>query len=103
MLQELNRRLDKISGFVDGINERIENDTSDLIPPNPNRLLRRHKIESQIEENLFSADLQQLHESIPRSYIGPEFIRQLIEHESPDYSTLSQSSTRNYYYYHGDQ
>lgn len=89
MLQELNRRLDVINGFVDGINERAEANMPEISPPYPNRLIRRQQIAKQIEENLFSPDLQQLYESVPHSYGSPQesaliFIQQLIENEKPE-------------------
>ena len=84
MLQELNRRLDVIDGYVDGVHAKAEANMPEIAPPYPNRLIRRQKIYDMVEENLFSPDLQQLHESVPRSFIGPEFIRQLIENEKPE-------------------
>lgn len=84
MLTELNRRLDVIDGYVDGVHAKAEANMPELAPPYPNRLIRRQKIYEMVEENLFSPDLQQLHESVPRTFMGPEFIRQLIENEKPE-------------------
>ena len=84
MLQELNRRLDAIGGYIDGVNERSEANMPPLAPPYPNRLIRRQQIEKQIEESLFSPNLHELHNSIPSSYMGPEFIRQLLEAETQE-------------------
>ncbi|OHT05513.1 hypothetical protein TRFO_26706 [Tritrichomonas foetus] len=56
----------------------------EVAPPYPNRLIRRQQIAKQIEENLFSPDLQKLHESVPRNFVGPEFIRQLLEAETKE-------------------
>jgi hypothetical protein len=79
MLSELNRRLDVIDGYIDCVNERAEANTPKLIPPFPNRVLRRQEVAEQVEEYLFSPNLKELHESIPENYAGPEFIRQLLE------------------------
>jgi hypothetical protein len=79
MLTELNRRLDVIGGYIDGVNERAEGNMPKLTPPFPNRLLRRQEVAEQVEEFLFAPNLKELHESIPESYVGPEFIRQLLE------------------------
>lgn len=81
MLQELNRRLDAIGGYIDCVSERSEANMPRVAPPYPNRLLRRQEIEKQIDESLFSPDLERLHNSVPPNFIGPEFIRQLLESE----------------------
>ena len=81
MLQELNRRLDAIGGYIDCVSERSEANMPRVAPPYPNRLLRRQEIEKQIDESLFSPDLETLHNSVPPNFIGPEFIRQLLESE----------------------
>lgn len=84
MLSELNRRLDAVDGYIDGVHERSEQNMPDLQPPYPNRLIRRKIIEEQVENSLFSPNLQELYDSVPQSFMGAEFIRQLIEHESPE-------------------
>jgi Ca2+-binding EF-hand superfamily protein len=53
-------------------------------PPFPNRLLRRQEIARQIDQSLFSANLEDLYQSIPQSYMGSEFIRQLLEAETAE-------------------
>ncbi|EAY20839.1 hypothetical protein TVAG_436630 [Trichomonas vaginalis G3] len=82
MIEELNRRLDAISGYIDGVHQRAEDNTPESVPPYPNRYLRRKLVEEQIEQSLFSPNLKQLHESVPQKYVGPEFIRQLLEAEN---------------------
>lgn len=82
MIEELNRRLDAISGYIDGVHQRAEDNTPESVPPFPNRYLRRKQVEQQIEQSLFSPNLKQLHESIPQNYVGPQFIRQLLEAEN---------------------
>ena len=82
MLQELHRRLDVIDGYVCGVNERAETNMPDTSPPFPNRYLRRMEIAKQINESLFSPNLHNLHESVPRNFVGPQFIRQLLEAET---------------------
>jgi hypothetical protein len=84
MLKELNRRLDAIGGYIDCVNERAESNMPKTQPPFPNRLLRRDEIERQIDESLFSAKLQDLSRFVPRNYMGPEFIRQLLEAETDE-------------------
>lgn len=79
MIQELNRRLDAIGGYIDCVAERSEAHMPRVAPPYPNRLIRRMEIAKQIDESLFSPNLQSLHESVPENYVGPEFIRQLLE------------------------
>lgn len=85
MIEELNRRLDAIDGYIDCINQRTQQNMPELTPPNPNRLIRREIIAKQIEESLFSPNLEELHNSIPSSYASPEYVRQLIENDKDDY------------------
>ena len=82
MLGELNRRLDAIGGYIDCVTERSEAHMPRVAPPYPNRLIRRMEIAKQIDQALFSPDLHDLHESIPETYVGPEFIRQLLESQT---------------------
>jgi hypothetical protein len=84
MLRELGRRLDAIGGYIDCVNERAELNMPKTQPPFPNRLLRRDEIERQIDQSLFSPKLNDLYRSIPRNYMGPEFIRQLLEAETAE-------------------
>ena len=84
MIEELNRRLDAIDGYIDCVNQRAEQNMPSLTPPNPNRLLRRQYIEKQIEESLFSPNIEELHSSIPPNYSSAKFIRQLIENDEND-------------------
>jgi hypothetical protein len=71
--------LDAIGGYIDGVNGRAESNMPATTPPCPNRLLRRQEIERQIEQSLLAPKLEDLYQFIPRSYMGPEFIRQLLE------------------------
>lgn len=82
MLQELNRRLDAIGGYIDCVSERSEANMPRVAPPYPNRLLRRQEIEKQIEESLFAPNLEELHGAVPQNFVGAEFIRQLLEAET---------------------
>jgi hypothetical protein len=84
MLRELNRRLDAIGGYIDCVNERAELNMPATQPPFPNRLLRRDEIERQIDQSLFAPKLEDLHCFIPANYMGPEFIRQLLEAETSE-------------------
>jgi hypothetical protein len=84
MLRELNRRLDAIGGYIDGVNGRAVSNMPATTPPHPNRLLRRQEIERQVEQSLFAPKLDDLYQFIPRNYMGPEFIRQLLEGETPE-------------------
>jgi hypothetical protein len=94
MLKELNRRLDVIGGYIDCVNERAELNMPKTQPPFPNRLVRRDEIERQIDESLFSPKLQDLHQFIPRNYMGPEFIRQLLEAETAEEVRRDAEATR---------
>jgi len=82
MLEELNRRLNAIGGYLDGVNERTQRNFPKEAPPFPNRYIRRKMVEEQIEDSLFSPNLNELHEFVPKHYCGPEFIKQLIESEN---------------------
>ncbi|KAH0792836.1 hypothetical protein GPJ56_003246 [Histomonas meleagridis] len=82
MLEELNRRLDVIEGYVEGIHERTEQSMPEMTPPYPNRLMRRQQIERQINQSIFSPNLHELYKSVPKNYAGPEFIKQLLEAEN---------------------
>ena len=84
MIEELNRRLDVLSGYIDGIHERSEANMPEECPPYPNRYQRRKLIEQQVEESLFSPNLKELHESVPQKFIGPVFVRQLLEAENSE-------------------
>jgi hypothetical protein len=95
MLRELNRRLDAIRGYIDCVNERAEFNMPQTQPPFPNRLLRRDEIERQIDQSLFSAKLQDLYHFIPRNYMGPDFIRQLLEAETAEEARREVQATRN--------
>ena len=94
MLQELNRRLDAIGGYIDCVAERSEANMPKLSPPYPNRLIRRLEIERQVEESLFSPNLQELHDSVPKTYIGAEFIRQLVEAETEEEAAQDRKDNR---------
>jgi hypothetical protein len=84
MLRELNRRLDAIGGYIEGVSGRAESNMPATTPPCPNRLLRRQEIERQVEQSLFAPKLDDLYQFIPRNYMGPEFIRQLLEGKTPE-------------------
>jgi hypothetical protein len=83
-LRNLNRRLDHVSAFIDCVSDRAESNMPAVRPPDPNRLLRRECVRKQIEENLFSPNLVELYESVPQSYAGAVFVRQLLEAETPE-------------------
>jgi hypothetical protein len=83
-LRTLNRRLDHLSGFIDCVTERAESNIPAVMPPDPNRLLRRQFIRKQVDESLFSPNLIELYESVPQSYAGAVFIRQLLEAETAE-------------------
>lgn len=84
MIEELNRRLSAVGGYIDGVHQRAERNMPPDGPPFPNRYHRRKLIEKKIEENVFNINLKELHESVPRTFVGPEFIRQLYEAQNSE-------------------
>ena len=78
-MEELNRRLDAIGCYIDSVNDRNEANARAVAPPYPNRLLRRQQIKKDVDRELFSANIQDLHDSVPPNYTSAEFVRQLIE------------------------
>jgi Glu-tRNA(Gln) amidotransferase subunit E-like FAD-binding protein len=84
MLHDLNRRLDELGAFIESVTEKAERNMPHLAPPCPNHLHRRREIERQVAESLFSVNLGEAFESVPRTYIGPAFVRQLLEAETPE-------------------
>ena len=84
MIEELNRRLDVLNGYIDGIHERSEANMPEECPPYPNKYQRRKLIEQQVEESLFSPNLRELHDSFPQNFYGPVFVRQLLEAENSE-------------------
>ena len=78
-MEELDRRLDRIGGFIDGVSQRIEQNMPSVTPPYPNRLLRRRKVAEMIDKNPLSVDLASVKDMVPESYATPESIKQLLE------------------------
>lgn len=90
MLEELNRRLEVIDGYLEGVAQRCEQRAPDPTPPYPNKLGRREQVAKLIDEGLFSVDLYKVHEEYPQSYCGPEFIAQLLESAGEDSEEFTQ-------------
>jgi hypothetical protein len=84
MLRDLNRRLDELGAFIESVTEKAERNMPNMTPPCPNHLVRRKEIERQVAKSLFSVNLEDMFQSIPRTYASPGFVRQLLEAETPE-------------------
>ena len=97
MIQELQRRLDAISGYIDGVHQRTIQNTPSHCPPYPNRYLRRELVEKKIEQSEYSFDLKEIQNTVPKNFCGPEFIKQLIDAENLDDESSNNSNKINIY------